>query len=123
VTGHTPGPAPYCTGRSSSREIERATYEDVVLRVLAADQQPDHDSIAEFRQRLSFAPTPVPVRKLIRTVSRWLDAGFNRPGPEVTSSRRRCEGCRERPAEEAFTAFREAFASRLRSKGKVVITL
>jgi transposase len=41
----------YCTGRRSSRKIERATYEDVAFRVLAADQHPDHDSIATFRQR------------------------------------------------------------------------
>jgi transposase len=41
----------YCTGKPSSRRIERATYEDVAYRVLAADQHPDHDSIAAFRQR------------------------------------------------------------------------
>lgn len=41
----------YCTGRPSSRKIERATYEDVAFRVLAADQHPDHDSLAEFRKR------------------------------------------------------------------------
>ena len=36
----------YCTGRPSSRRIERATYEDVGFRVIAGDQHPDHDSIA-----------------------------------------------------------------------------
>jgi transposase len=41
----------YCTGRPSSRKIERATYHDVAFRVLAADQHPDHDSLATFRQR------------------------------------------------------------------------
>jgi transposase len=41
----------YCTGRPSSRKLERATYHDVAVRVLAADQHPDHDSIASFRQR------------------------------------------------------------------------
>src|SRR5487761_2463347 len=41
----------YCTGRASSRKIERATYEDVAFRVLACDQHPDHDSIATFRKR------------------------------------------------------------------------
>jgi transposase len=41
----------YCTGKPSSRKIERATYEDVACRVLAADQHPDHDSLAEFRKR------------------------------------------------------------------------
>jgi transposase len=41
----------YCTGLPSSRKIERATYRDVAFRVLAGDQHPDHDSIAEFRKR------------------------------------------------------------------------
>jgi transposase len=41
----------YCTGKPSSRKIERATYDEVAFRVLAADQHPDHDSLAEFRKR------------------------------------------------------------------------
>ncbi len=41
----------YCTGKPSSRKIERATYEEVPYRVLAANQHPDHDSIAAFRQQ------------------------------------------------------------------------
>jgi len=40
----------YCQGVVSSRKIERATYEDVAFRYLAADQHPDHDTIASFRQ-------------------------------------------------------------------------
>jgi transposase len=40
----------YCLGVVSSRKIERATYEDVAFRYLAADQHPDHDTIADFRQ-------------------------------------------------------------------------
>jgi transposase len=41
----------YCTGKPSSRRIERATHEEVPYRVVAGDQHPDHDSIAAFRQR------------------------------------------------------------------------
>lgn len=41
----------YCVGKPSSRVIERATYEDVAFRVLAANQHPDHDTICEFRRR------------------------------------------------------------------------
>ena len=41
----------YCVGKPSSRQIERATYEDLAFRVLAADQHPDHASIADFRRR------------------------------------------------------------------------
>src|SRR5207245_1503383 len=40
----------YCRGVASSRRIERATYEDVAFRYLAADQHPDHDTIADFRR-------------------------------------------------------------------------
>jgi hypothetical protein len=40
----------YCLGMVSSRKLERATYEDVAFRYLAADQHPDHDTIADFRQ-------------------------------------------------------------------------
>ena len=41
----------YCIGKPSSRRIERATYEEVSFRVLAANQHPDHATIAEFRRR------------------------------------------------------------------------
>jgi transposase len=41
----------YCTGRMSSRKMEQATHDDVAFRVLACNQQPDHDSIAAFRKR------------------------------------------------------------------------
>jgi transposase len=40
----------YCTGRRSSRQIERATYDEVPFRYLAGDQHPDHDTVAAFRQ-------------------------------------------------------------------------
>jgi len=41
----------YCVGIPSSRKIEKATYYQIPFRVLTADQQPDHDTIAEFRKR------------------------------------------------------------------------
>lgn len=41
----------YCTGTPSSRRIEQATYEAVPYRVLAANQHPDHDTLAAFRQQ------------------------------------------------------------------------
>jgi len=41
----------YCTGKPSSRQIEQATYEEVPYRVLAANQHPDPDTIAAFRQQ------------------------------------------------------------------------
>ena len=41
----------YATGRRSSRVIERACVDDVAVRVVAANQRPDHTTIARFRQR------------------------------------------------------------------------
>jgi transposase len=41
----------YARGRRSSRAIERACVEDVAHRVIAANQVPDHCTIARFRQR------------------------------------------------------------------------
>lgn len=40
----------YCTGVSSSRQIERRTYEDVAFHVIAGGTHPDHVSISEFRR-------------------------------------------------------------------------
>ena len=41
----------YAIGVVSSRKLERASYEDVAVRMLCADQHPDHRSIARFRKR------------------------------------------------------------------------
>lgn len=41
----------YANGVVSSRKLERATYRDVAVRMLCADQHPDHRSIARFRAR------------------------------------------------------------------------
>jgi transposase len=41
----------YTQGKTSSRKLERSTYEEVPYRVLTANQHPDHDSIAAFRKR------------------------------------------------------------------------
>src|SRR5271167_4916279 len=40
----------YCIGVTSSRKIEQATYDNVAFRYLSADQHPDHDTLASFRQ-------------------------------------------------------------------------
>jgi transposase len=40
----------YCIGITSSRKIEKATYDNVAFRYLSADQHPDHDTLAAFRQ-------------------------------------------------------------------------
>jgi transposase len=41
----------YATGIFSSRKLERATYDSVAFRFLAANDHPDHDTIATFRRR------------------------------------------------------------------------
>src|SRR3954465_4831776 len=41
----------YAIGERSSRRIERRCHEDVAVRVVTANQGPDHTTIARFRQR------------------------------------------------------------------------
>jgi len=41
----------YATGTFSSRKLERATYDSVAVRYVAAGQHPDHDTICTFRRR------------------------------------------------------------------------
>jgi transposase len=40
----------YSTGVTSSRQIEKKTYEDIAFRVLSGDTHPDHVSVSEFRR-------------------------------------------------------------------------
>lgn len=41
----------YATGVFSSRQLEKATYDSVAFRFIAANSHPDHDTISSFRQR------------------------------------------------------------------------
>ena len=41
----------YATGVFSSRKLERATYNSVAFRYIAAGSHPDHDTLATFRRR------------------------------------------------------------------------
>ncbi len=41
----------YATGVFSSRKLERATFDSVAFRFIAANEHPDHDTIAAFRRR------------------------------------------------------------------------
>jgi transposase len=41
----------YATGVFSSRKLERATYDSVAFRSIAANDHPDHDTIATFGRR------------------------------------------------------------------------
>jgi transposase len=41
----------YATGVFSSRKLERASYDSVAFRFIAANEHPDHDTLAAFRRR------------------------------------------------------------------------
>ena len=41
----------YVTGVFSRRKLERGTYDSIAFRYLAANEHPDHDTIATFRKR------------------------------------------------------------------------
>ena len=40
----------YATGTFSSRSFERATYDSMAVRFIAANPHPDHDTMAHFRK-------------------------------------------------------------------------
>ena len=41
----------YATGVYSSRRIEAVTHDSIAFRYIAANEQPDHDSLCTFRKR------------------------------------------------------------------------
>ena len=61
----------YCAGVFSSRKLERATYDSVAFRYLAAGTHPDHDTLATFRRRFlgEFSELFVQVLELAREMN------------------------------------------------------
>ena len=55
----------YATGVFSSRKIEQATYDSVAFRFIAANNHPDHDTIATFRKRFLGELKPLFVQILV----------------------------------------------------------
>ena len=55
----------YATGVFSSRKLEKATYDSVAFRFIAANHHPDHDTIAAFRKRFLDDLKPLFVQILI----------------------------------------------------------
>jgi hypothetical protein len=43
----------YATGCFSSRKTERATYDSLAFRFIAANSHPDHDTLTTFRRRFA----------------------------------------------------------------------
>jgi transposase len=58
----------YATGCYSSRKIERATYDSLAFRFIAANGHPDHDTLSTFRRRFAkeFDDTFFPVLQVAR---------------------------------------------------------
>jgi hypothetical protein len=76
----------YASGMFSSRTLERAGYDSVAFRFIAANQHPDHDTIATFRWRARW-PSMTPGWR--QAALWWLPAMCFRR--RTTSSRwRRC---------------------------------
>jgi transposase len=74
-----------CTGVTSSRMIERKTYDDVAFRVLAGGDHPDHGSIRSFRRSHGKALTDV----LTQVLAVAMKAGLVRLGTvELTGGKR-----------------------------------
>ncbi|WP_328522690.1 IS1182 family transposase [Kribbella sp. NBC_00359] len=66
----------YCVGERSSRRIEKRLVEDVAFRVVGANQQPDHATIARFRATHETAIAGV----FGQVLSLCARAGLLRPG-------------------------------------------
>jgi transposase len=66
----------YSTGVMSSRRIEQACQSDVAFRVITANQQPDHTTIARFRRRHSEALKDL----FVQTLRLCAEAGLVRVG-------------------------------------------
>ena len=66
----------YATGVFSSRKIEQATYDSVAFRYIAANQHPDHDTIATFRKRFLGELKPLFLQVLMTA----RQMGFLKPG-------------------------------------------
>ena len=58
----------YARGIRSSRVIERACEEDVAFRVLAAQQRPDHATVARFVEREGHVRVPRPHKEPLEAV-------------------------------------------------------
>ena len=59
-----------CDGRFFSRKLERATYDRVAFRFIAANDHPDHETIAAFRRRFLKEIEAMFVQVLLRR-ARW----------------------------------------------------
>jgi hypothetical protein len=57
----------YSTGVFSNRKLEQATYDSVAFRYIAANDHPDHDTIATFRKRFLPRLGPLFVQILLIT--------------------------------------------------------
>jgi transposase len=79
----------YATGVFSSRKLERATYDSVAFRFIAANDHPDHDTIATFRRRFLKEITELFVKVLVlgreMGSSNW--ARWRSTGPRSTPMR------------------------------------
>ena len=79
----------YATGVFSSRKLERATYGSVAFRFIAANDHPDHDTIATFNRAsrsapLRFAPSgDSPLRAALLRKRGYVPIVFNFDKPET----------------------------------------
>ena len=99
----------YATGVFSSRKLERATYNSVAFRFIAANDHPDHDTIATFRRRFlaEIEALFVQVLLLARDRSdRWRNARTSKASLRASNSSRHVAPVRVgRPCRSPAPAF------------------
>ena len=78
----------YATGVFSSRKLERATYDSVAFRFIAANSHPDHDTIASFRKRFLEELQALFVQILLIARDGFVEARQREPGRDEGSGER-----------------------------------
>src|SRR5207302_3136580 len=75
----------YATGVFSSRKLEQASYDSIAFRYIAANTHPDHDTIANFRQRFleQLKPLFLQILLLAKALGFWQLGKINLDGTKI----------------------------------------
>ena len=78
----------YATGVFSSRKLEQASYDSIAFRYIAANTHPDHDTIANFRQRFleQLKPLFLQILLLAKALGFWQLGKISLDGTKIQAN-------------------------------------
>src|SRR5436853_5825628 len=78
----------YATGVFSSRKLEDATHDSIAFRYIAANTHPDHDTIANFRQRFleQLKPLFLQILLLAKALGLWQPGNISLDGTKIQAN-------------------------------------